>query len=87
MPRAPSRLHWRAWERLRVRVFNEQGYRCACGCGEIPAELHHVNGDRTDNRIENLAGLTTACHIRIHDRLRGQPLAKKWRRLVRDLTE
>ena len=26
-------------------------------------------------------------HIRTHDRLRGQPLAKKWRRLVRDLTE
>ena len=41
------------------------------GCGEIPAELHHVNGDRTDNRIENLKGLTTTCHLRIHDPAAG----------------
>ena len=87
MPSAPGRLHWRQWGRLRVRVFNEQGYRCACGCGEIPAEIHHKNGRRDDNRDENLEGLTTACHLRRHDRLRDQPKAKAWRRLVRDLSE
>ena len=85
MPRARGRLHWRPWERLRRRVFDSQGYRCACGCGEIPTKLHHVNGDRTDNRTENLSGLSTACHIRTHDRLRGQPKAQRWCDMVREL--
>ena len=85
MPRAPGRLHWRPWEHLWVRVFNRQGYRCSCGCGGLPVEVHDVNGDRTDNRIENLSGLTTECHLRISDRLKGQPQAQRWRELVKEL--
>ena len=52
----------------------------------LPVEVHHVNGDRTDNRIENLYGCNDRLPPRvIHDRLRGQPKAQRWRNLVREL--
>jgi len=30
--------------------------------GYLPLELHHINGDRNDNRIENLLVLCPNCH-------------------------
>lgn len=43
-------------------------YRCEkCGCNkwngeQLSLQLHHINGDNTDNRIENLQLLCPNCH-------------------------
>ena len=84
MPRAPGRLHWRAWARLRRRVLDAYDWRCGCGCGRIAEEVHHVNGDRRDNRERNLLPLAKCCHLRLHDPLTGQPDAQAWRDLIRE---
>ena len=55
---------------LRQRLIDEglKSHRCEeCGLSEwnerpIPLELEHVNGDRWDNRIENLKLLCPNCH-------------------------
>ena len=39
------------------------GHRCAdCGREDVPLEVHHVNGDATDNRIQNTIPLCRDCH-------------------------
>lgn len=65
--------------KLKKRLISE-GYkekRCEC-CGltewqgkEIPLELHHINGDNNDNRIENLEILCPNCHAQT-DNYRGR---------------
>jgi len=59
---SPTRFKWR---------LIEEGYkelRCEkCGLSEwlgkeIPIELHHINGDNSDNTLENLQILCPNCH-------------------------
>jgi len=57
--------------KLKRRLFSE-GYKQAkceqCGWkkvstdGRIPLELHHINGNRQDNRLANLQILCPNCH-------------------------
>ena len=58
-------------------------YKCqTCGCngewqgGIISLELDHINGNNTDNRIENLRYLCPNCHA-LTDTYRGRNIALK----------
>ena len=64
--------------KLKNRLLKEglKERKCEC-CGlsqwqgkKIPLELHHVNGDNKDNRIENLQLLCPNCHA-LTDNYRG----------------
>ena len=54
-------------ERCGLEVWQDQ---------PIPLELDHVNGDRTDNRLENLRMLCPNCHA-LTDTYRGKNMAKR----------
>ena len=55
--------------RLRERYKRKTGLHHCENCGlttwlgrDVPLEIHHINGNNTDNRIENLQLLCPNCH-------------------------
>jgi 5-methylcytosine-specific restriction endonuclease McrA len=69
-PSSPGRLRGRAGVELRERVKRIHGHRCRhCGVTGVPLEVHHRNGDHTDNRLANLLPLCRPCHARAGMRL------------------
>lgn len=57
-------------KRIRRFLFEKNNYRCEkCGWGEkniytntLPLEIHHIDGDYTNNKEENLQVLCPNCH-------------------------
>jgi len=73
-------------------VFDRWGRECVV-CSRTPDEwletdsgnrvqdklsLHHVNGDDTDHRVDNLIPLCQSCHVHIHKV--DEPPYRKWHR-------
>ncbi|MDD4901532.1 MAG: HNH endonuclease signature motif containing protein [Patescibacteria group bacterium] len=49
-------------EKIKPEHCEECGWDKRSVDGRIPLELHHINGDRKDNRLENLIVLCPNCH-------------------------
>jgi len=57
----------------REKCFEEHGEQCAI-CGDPADVAHHIDGDRDNNDVENLAPLCESCHGKVHaseDRVEG----------------
>ena len=53
-------------KKIRGRCFDEYDEECDhCGSGE-DVDVHHIDGDATNNNIENLIPLCRSCHKKVH---------------------
>ena len=55
-----KKVLWR--DEIKPRHCEECGWARTSEDGRLPLELHHVNGNRFDNRLENLLILCPNCH-------------------------
>lgn len=54
-------LNGKAWRKLREAVLARDPL-CCCGCGAPSTDVDHVDGDPTNNSMDNLMGLAHECH-------------------------
>ena len=50
----------------RSRCLSEKGRSCVICSESEKVVVHHIDGDRSNNDIENLVPLCTSCHRRVH---------------------
>ena len=75
----------RPWLRLRRQVLDRDGHACQrCGLRYRPMEIHHVDGHRGHNDLDNLVAWCKCCHVGHH---RPEPVAGsgEWQELVAEL--
>lgn len=71
---------------LRRAVEVESGHACAVArCGEHTyLEIHHINGNREDNRVENLVLLCDKHHKMAHAKVIDRKALHEYKRLMQD---
>ena len=62
-PTSIYQLKLRLWrDGLKPQYCEECGWAQRAEDGRLPLEMHHINGDSYDNRLENLSILCPNCH-------------------------
>ena len=83
-----SRVHARRWARVRIEVFNRDGWRC-CKCNKAGRlECDHVDPDPGRDPFDkgNLQSLCVGCHRRKTQAENSRPVSpeqREWQVLVR----
>jgi hypothetical protein len=57
----------------RILVLRDVNGKCQ-KCGGAAQQVHHINHDKSDHRVENLMALCTQCHALFHLGSHGQGL-------------
>ncbi len=70
--RARDKYALKGWKRVRSLVLRRDDHRCAICSGEENLHIHHIDGDNTHDRPENLVTLCEFCHARVHTELRRE---------------
>jgi len=55
-----------AWQARQLCLMHDDN-TCLL-CGRETNQIHHINGNRKDNRVKNLMAICRKCHIEIHKR-------------------
>ncbi|MDR5746770.1 HNH endonuclease [Caballeronia sp. LZ029] len=85
---APINTYPQGWENISSTVRRLRGYRCESCSLDLSAHprylhVHHRNGQKNDNRDNNLVALCIGCHAQepLHAHIRHLPDALEFRRL------
>lgn len=54
------------WPGTRRQVLKRDGWRCTSCGSPFSLHVHHRNGNRNDDRMENLVTLCSHCHTGVH---------------------